>query len=705
MNPAIMGPSDGSRSFTRWLRSRRMALLAIPLAATTIATPFISSPFRGNGSAPLVVQQAGLFQSRFGSYESFFGNVTPARSSSSDASSVELGLRFRPRVAGTVSSIRFYKGTSNTGTHVGNLWDTSGKLLGSVTFKGETARGWQQARLPKPVHVNAGDAYVVSYVAPRGHYAADVLYFTAARAMRSLYAFADSEGRNGVYKYGRGFPTSSKNATNYYVDVIFRADTTGHVTGTTAPATTAASTTTAPTTTVPVTDPPATSPPATSPPTTSPPTTKPPVSTTTASTTPPTTPPPSGGSGGGGGSNSTPCQFSQAVTVAFCDSFDRPAGDPATRSGDLNAEVWGVSRTSTLVNLGQGQLNEWPAATLTGCGATTKVLPPNDVRVCNGRVFAPVADNGAQPILALYPKQPFDIAGRTGTVVFDVSADSEGPHAAWPEFWWTDQPVPAPHAGELPAQASFARNSFGFVIASQCGVNHGTQIGIDQMTVTRNYTSAPLSFTTGACVTKGSATGALNHFEVRMSQDRVEVWGTDAGSTTLKLMATATNANLTMTRGLIWVENVHYNAGKFDNQADHEFAFDNIGFDGPAPYRDLSFDVPDNNAGGSLGWLVTKAPLALHTVPVYRMQTPTSALVTFNWNPQVPTVPSVRVNGGPWHDTAWPPGDGGIFTWRTIAVTVPVGEVHDGVNTIEFMGDPTVVANVNVILVAGRSVP
>jgi hypothetical protein len=32
-------------------------------------------------------------------------------------------------------------------------------------------------------------------------------------------------GGNGVYRYGAsGFPDSSFNATNYWVDVIFRAD-------------------------------------------------------------------------------------------------------------------------------------------------------------------------------------------------------------------------------------------------------------------------------------------------------------------------------------------------------------------------------------------------------------------------------------------------------------------------------------------------
>jgi hypothetical protein len=400
------------------------------------------------------------------------------------------------------------------------------------------------------------------------------------------------------------------------------------------------------------------------------------------------------------------------VSVAFCDSFDQPASNPATRSGDLNSVIWGVSRAGTMINQGGQSFNDWYPSTIVGCGANKIVSAPRDVQICNGRLQTAVADHEGQPVLAMYPKQPLDIAGgRTGTVVFDVSNDSGSQHGAWPEFWWTDQPIPAPNGGDIPMQETYARNSLGISFSLQCA---GGQVGVNLMWATRSYANSTLPFSGGACVTKGSATGALNHFELKISQTRVEVWGTDAGSTTLKLMATAANANLTMTRGVIWVEHVHYNAGKFDNQADHPFAFDNIGFDGPKPYRDLAFDVADNtvahNGGTRLGWQLNGTPIALQTVPVYRLQTPTSAVVTFNsivmsW-PTNSEVPSVRLNGGAWHDTAWP-YSGGAGSWRTFAITVPVSEVRDGVNTVEFKtgGTAQVLSNVNVILIAGSPVP
>lgn len=126
--------------------------------------------------------------------------------------------------------------------------------------------------------------------------------------------------------------------------------------------------------------------------------------------------------------SSSGCRFLKAdspASVAFCDTFDAATPNPATRSGDLNATLWGVSRTNMRVNLGQGELNDFLPATLLGCGAPQQV-PPRDVRICNGRVLEAAQDGGGQLIVTLYSKQPFDIAGRTGTVVFDLSADSQG---------------------------------------------------------------------------------------------------------------------------------------------------------------------------------------------------------------------------------------------------------------------------------------
>ncbi len=396
--------------------------------------------------------------------------------------------------------------------------------------------------------------------------------------------------------------------------------------------------------------------------------------------------------------------------MAFCESFGAPDPNPKTRSGDLDATVWGVSRTNTVTNWTQGEINQWKTATLSGCGKDQQVTPPHDVQICDGRLFEAVADSGGQSTLALYPKQPFDIAGRTGTVVFDVSADSAGVHNAWPEFWWTDQPVPAPH-GHQSAQSPFAANSFGFDITG-CD---GDQTGINKMMTTRNHVYEEIPFTAVGCITKGSPTGGLNHFEVRLSAGRAEVWATDAGSTALRMIAYA-DLTMPLTRGVIWLEDIHYNAckeGFGTPQCDHTFAWDNVGFDGPTPYRDLTFDVQDaldpvSELGGvNLGYFVDRTAISLSAPDVHWDQVPTKQFVAFNWFPWQPVVPSVRVNGGPWHDTPWP-FDDETYVWRTIAVPISFSEVKSGKNTIEFKyanDDGTVVSNVDVILIAATTVP
>ena len=77
--------------------------------------------------------------------------INNAEDSRAVTEGVELGVRFRSDLSGSITAIRFYKGPANTGTHTGHLWTNTGTLLASVTFAGETASGWQQVTLPTPV--------------------------------------------------------------------------------------------------------------------------------------------------------------------------------------------------------------------------------------------------------------------------------------------------------------------------------------------------------------------------------------------------------------------------------------------------------------------------------------------------------------------------------------------------------------------------
>lgn len=102
------------------------------------------------------------------------------------------------------------------------------------------------------------------------------------------------------------------------------------------------------------------------------------------------------------------------ASPAFCDTFDFPSGG-GTNSGQLNGTVWGVSRATSLNNTGQGQLMQWADVSENVCGTQIVEDAADAPQVCNGRFVEGVNDNGGQTVLAAYPRQPFDIASRTGT--------------------------------------------------------------------------------------------------------------------------------------------------------------------------------------------------------------------------------------------------------------------------------------------------
>lgn len=148
-----------------------------------------------------------------------FGGETPSTAAAADSSAVELGVAFTPTEWGVITGLRFFKGPGNEGTHTGTLWSATGQQLQTVTFETESATGWQTATFATPFEVEPGTTYVVSYLAPEGRYAATLSYFAEDKSVGPLTATAAGNGR---YRYGGGFPTSTWNQTNYFVDVLFK---------------------------------------------------------------------------------------------------------------------------------------------------------------------------------------------------------------------------------------------------------------------------------------------------------------------------------------------------------------------------------------------------------------------------------------------------------------------------------------------------
>jgi methionine-rich copper-binding protein CopC len=146
-------------------------------------------------------------------------STQPSLASANDPNPNNLGVEFTSGENGWITGIRFYKGSGNTGTHIGSLWDANGDLLGQVTFTNESTEGWQQANFSTPIAVTAGTQYVASYFAPNGDYAFTAEGLASAVTNGPLTALAGG----GVYAYGSSttFPTDTYENSNLWVDVVF----------------------------------------------------------------------------------------------------------------------------------------------------------------------------------------------------------------------------------------------------------------------------------------------------------------------------------------------------------------------------------------------------------------------------------------------------------------------------------------------------
>jgi hypothetical protein len=414
----------------------------------------------------------------------------------------------------------------------------------------------------------------------------------------------------------------------------------------------------------------------------------------------------------------------------FCETFDSP--HPTTgRSGQLDGVLWGVSRIGGN-NIGQHAYDEWKLATIDACGSLQPSSPDgSDVLICGGQLREAVNDAHTYVALAMYPRQPFDFAGRTGTISFDVTNDTFGSHDAWPELWITDQPVPAPNAHFLPCDTcSLPRNSVGIRFSAAFTPNQGGQVQncpndnnnrwtVDSIVTTSNYAQTEYrianSQAIGCVIAASGPNGPMNHIEVQISQNQVDVYATDPGSSTLVHLS-STSVAVPLTRGVVWIEDTHYNAAK-DGQpllpngdgvhTNHTFAWDNLAFDGPVLPRDVALDVLDSFTTASdgltnLGW---STPIDLVTLPVTADQlaaAPDGALLMFTYSYDTVNTFNYVVNG---HAFSMPgPPNTGFSMNKSIALPIPPDALVPGPQQISISADiQIVVANVDIaILGAGE---
>ena len=132
------------------------------------------------------------------SSQTLFTAQTPVAQNVSDGVDWELGVRVRSDVAGQITALRFWKGSSEDGGHTGRVWTADGQLLATVTFSNESASGWQQQPLTTPVSIAANTEYVVSVTTPPNHLFVVTQNVFAATPLVNGHLRAPA-GNNGVY--------------------------------------------------------------------------------------------------------------------------------------------------------------------------------------------------------------------------------------------------------------------------------------------------------------------------------------------------------------------------------------------------------------------------------------------------------------------------------------------------------------------------
>jgi hypothetical protein len=415
--------------------------------------------------------------------------------------------------------------------------------------------------------------------------------------------------------------------------------------------------------------------------------------------------------------------------AAFCEDFE--TSSPGGRGGDLDESRIGFSRWGHVFAFFErpGAWSVRPDSTFdvqrnvpTFCGEEfSNVIIGEDARICEGPGVGGVVsnqftelfdDSGDFGINSLMIRQPFDFSDG-GTLVFDVDGKRnhyyEG-HGWWFELWVTEDPAPLPYHS-APTVSAFPRNGFGIQftpIGSCLAMPEGDCNELGTLFVTHEYEIIHEFSGSGSFPASGgfvARDGELNHFEVRLSTDSIEVWATDAGSTELYLVQAIDGLDLSFDVGFVHLQHSHYNAFKDARPAidagvwaspAQAYRWDNIGFDGPVLPALRAYDVPDEDRKFSSEYFpdtdLVEYGYDLNSPVTFTLDGvdptgATQALVNLNANLNSGRLLHYRVNGGPDSTYAVPdyknPGVNDAELLRTLSIEIPVEDLVAGTNTIE----------------------
>jgi hypothetical protein len=302
------------------------------------------------------------------------------------------------------------------------------------------------------------------------------------------------------------------------------------------------------------------------------------------------------------------------ATAAFCDTFDAPSS-PKGRAGELDIKRWSGGRMQPQLPTGSGNLFAIRKATIPTCraGLPMQVLPDDDALICDANadiaskhlLVAVAAQNYGQNSYRI--RQPFDFAGRTGKIVFDAEAYIINSLLGWISVAVTEDPMSVPG---FAVGAKGTTNDDGTVIPRSgfniefqdngAGIANPPVVGLRMINVFQDYKDTVS--TPANRVVVATKQGKLNHFEVEVSQTKIDVYATpfsaDGKTFEPRKLLHSASVNLGFSRG--WVTISVHNHATIKYSPDHNnpidawvARWDNVGFDGPVITDFREYEAPD----------------------------------------------------------------------------------------------------------------
>lgn len=288
---------------------------------------------------------------------------------------------------------------------------------------------------------------------------------------------------------------------------------------------------------------------------------------------------------------------------AFCETFET-GPSPVTRSGELDATRWSVMRGMPYDSASFDDAYRIGPALIGACRADlsdTRVLPDHDALVCDptptiASRHALVATAAQNYGLSTYRiRQPFDFAGRIGTIHVDLDLTNDG-LGGWPAIILSGDPAASP-SFDWEERGSGPRNGIEIELSTGwCNTPSTVSARIFTFADYAQTTRVPTVDCDTPHVTTRS--GALSHVEILVTQQHVEVWASEPSDDGLTFGAMTRlwsgDVDLPFSRGYVSLALRNHATIKYWRSSAATLRFDNVGFDGPVVTGWREYSAPDS---------------------------------------------------------------------------------------------------------------